>query len=435
MKNLLFYILLIVLAASSSCSGPADTTQAMPALQCTDSCRIARDNTYEVYIPERKTEKETLPLLLILDPHGAGRFALGKFRLAADEYGLALVASNLVKNNFSGYEDAINTLLADVRNKYPVNQTIVLAGFSGGARMALSYALSHPVGGLVLGGALASPEQLAQLNCPVYSISGMDDFNFQETAGFLFNAGGIPQKLKIELTEGTHSWPDSLVLAPAVAVILYAARTSEGKGPGKDLTGELFALQEKRIDSIYKAGACLEAAMLARTMANTEPFTGRKSKVITYDELVHEECYRQQLQKLEKNLNYERSVRQPYLKAFYEKDLAWWTKEISSLDKRIIAEKDPFARNTYARIRSFLGIAAYSLSRQAVREGDAGTLEKILLVYSQLEPDNPDMFYFSAFIPYWKGDKAGTSILLRKAKNAGFSDEKALRTDFPGFEI
>ena len=52
-------------------------------------------------------------------------------------------------------------------------------------RQALGYALTHKLSGLILCGALASADQINAITCPVFAISGMDDFNFMETAQYL----------------------------------------------------------------------------------------------------------------------------------------------------------------------------------------------------------------------------------------------------------
>ena len=87
------------------------------------------------------------------------------------QYPAVLIASNLVKNGFDGYDGAIQTLIDDVHQKYPVGEVVFITGFSGGARMALGYALVHPVNGLILCGALANADQLNAVHCP--------DFNFR----------------------------------------------------------------------------------------------------------------------------------------------------------------------------------------------------------------------------------------------------------------
>ena len=204
----------------------------MKAVEKTDSCKLDPNNIYEVYIPEKNPE-EKLPLLIIIDAHGSGKFALEKFKQAANQYPVILVASDFIKNGFENYQAAIQTLIDDVKQKYPAGETIFMTGFSGGARMALGYALNHQPKGLILCGALASADQINALHCPIISISGMDDFNFVETAQFLFQDNLIPKNLKIELTNASHDWPESTLLSNAFGFLWLSTQAEDIPSPPK----------------------------------------------------------------------------------------------------------------------------------------------------------------------------------------------------------
>src|ERR1035437_530748 len=213
MNKIFFLLYSMLFCGLVSCSGAGKSNETVQAVEKTDSCKSDTKNTYEVYIPKRNSSGEKLPLLVIIDSHGSGKFALDKFKQGANQYPAVLLASDLIKIGYEDSDGAIKTLIEDVRLKYPVGETIFITGFSGGARMALGYALTHQVNGLILCGALANADQINQLHCQVISISGMDDFNFMETAQYLFQEQSTPGNLKIELTNASHSWPDSLMLA------------------------------------------------------------------------------------------------------------------------------------------------------------------------------------------------------------------------------
>ncbi len=170
---LLLYSTLLCALFSCSSAGKSNETekvsgQAVQVIEKTDSCKLDPKNTYEVYIPKRSASVEKLPLLVIIDAHGSGKFALDKFKQGANQYPAILVSSNLVKNGFEGFEGAIRTLIEDVRQKYPAGETVFMTGFSGGARMALGYGLVHQLSGLILCGALANAGQINALRCPVF---------------------------------------------------------------------------------------------------------------------------------------------------------------------------------------------------------------------------------------------------------------------------
>lgn len=429
MKGLFLLLGSIVLCGLFACNQHGETRIVLPAFEKTDTCKQDPNHTYEVYIPERKISAEKLPLVIILDAHGSGKFALSKFKTGANQYPAVLVASNLVKNGLENYVESIQTLVKDAQQKYPVGESVFVSGFSGGARMAMGYALSHPVNGLIMCGALAGADQINALKCPVISISGMDDFNFVETAQYLFQKQSIPQNLKIELTSDSHSWPDSLMLSDALGFLLLSNQSTVI--PAKSQIKNYCQKQQARIDKLQMQGDFLKAALLARNLSTTDPFKNDKKFAFEYDQLETTAKYNSQLKKLEKNLSLEMSVRKPYLEALTAKDSLWWKSEIHSMNEKLSSEQDPFTVDMYHRIKAFWGIACYSLCNQEVQDKNQEQLAKILSVYRMLEPENPDMFYFSAFSTFWKGDRQATISMLKNAREAGFSDLGRMKKDFP----
>ncbi|MDP4239583.1 MAG: hypothetical protein Q8904_08960 [Bacteroidota bacterium] len=414
-----------------SCNSTGKSTGTVPPVEKTDSCQLDPKNTYEVYIPKRSAPADKLPLLVIIDSHGSGKFALDKFKQGANQYPAVLIASNLIKNGFEDYERAISVLIEDVRQKYPVGKTVFMTGFSGGARMASGYALFHPVNGLILCGALANADQITALHCPVISISGMDDFNFVETAQYLFQEQSIPGNLKIELTNASHNWPDSLMLANALGLLRFSCNDVGIVSLPVSQLKAYCQNQLSGINSLKQQENYLNAELVARNMALTEPFNRDKTFAETYAALKNHPDYINQLNRVEKCLQLEMSLRQPYLDDFQTKDSLWWKNEIRTTDEKIKKERDSFARNMYKRIKGFWGIASYTLCKQAVKEQNAEALNRVLSVYLMLEPENPDMFYFSSFPYYWKGNSVATLSMLKKALKSGFTDRSQLDKDFP----
>jgi hypothetical protein len=368
---------------------------------------------------------------VIIDSHGSGKFALDKFKQGANQYPVILVASNLIKNGYADYEGALQTLLEDVRKKYPVGQVVFMTGFSGGARMVLGYALRHPVNGLILCGALANPDQIKTLHCPVISISGMDDFNFMETAQYLFQEQSTPGNLKIELTNASHSWPESPLLSNMLGFLRLSCKAADIPSVSESQLVLYCRQQQASINLLKQQGEYLKAELSARNMALTEPFNNDKTFASAYTALKNHPDYISQLNRLGKCLNNEMSMRQPYIEAFNTKDTLWWKKEIGTTTEKIKTEKDSYTRDMYLRIKGFWGIASYTLCKQAVQAQNAEVLGKLLVIYRTLEPENPDMFYFSSFPYFWKGNNEATVLMLNKAMKAGFTDRSQITKDFP----
>jgi len=391
-------VVLLLCNGTTSCVNASTNVSAISAVRCVDRCAPDTSNSYEVFVPERMKPDQKFPLLVIIDPHGSGKTALEKFRPAADRFPAVLVASNLIKNNFAGYENALHVLIEDVRAKYPVGEVTFLSGFSGGARMAIGYAMNHPVNGLILSGALAGPEELRKVGCPVFSISGTDDFNFMETAQYLFQETAIPANLKIELIESSHSWPDSLILADAFGLIRLSCPEAEALSASKISLKEFDRLQLKKMVMLKSQNEWIKALLVARNLSTTAPFNKEKAFSANYETLKVSPEYAAQLNRLTECLRLESQVRQPYMDAFHTKSLEWWKNELASVQNQIQTAPDPFTRDTYRRIKGFWGIVCYSLCQQAVQEHNTQSLNQIVSIYRILEPENPDMMHFTSLL-------------------------------------
>jgi len=297
--------------------------------------------------------------------------------------------------------------------------------------MALEYGLTSQLNGLILCGALANPDQIKQQCCPVISVSGMDDFNFIETAQYLFQEQLTPGNLKIELTSDNHNWPDSLTLTNALGLLSLSSQPLNISLTTQSQIKIYCQRQLTRINSLKQRKDFVKAALVARNMSSTEPFRSDETFAIEYRELKANPEYMNQMKRLEKCLQLEISMRSPYVDDFQTKDTIWWKNEIKITAEKINAQQDSYTRDMYRRIKGFWGIVSYSLCKQALKEHNALVLSKTLAIYRMLEPENPDMFYFSAFPYFWKGNNVATLSMVKRALKAGFLDRGQLKKDFP----
>ncbi|HYW97261.1 MAG TPA: hypothetical protein VE870_16835 [Bacteroidales bacterium] len=379
-----------------ACQSHGSKTEKITAVEQTITCRSNPGHTYEVFIPAHKKPDHKLPLLIAIDPHGSGKTAVEHLKEAASEYRAILVASNLVQNNDRNFVKELDELMADVKSRYPVGEETYFAGFSGGARMALEYAIHHQANGVVASGAFARPDQLNAIKCPVFGIIGMDDFNFLETAQYVLNPPTLPKNAHIELTRATHEWPDENMLTSVFG--WFRLQDEAGGRSEKQKVINYVEHQKTRVDSLTKDGELLQAACIVRNMAAVSAFDKNGSFNSAYDKLKNSNAYKQQLSGLTESLQFEVKMRKIYGQALMEKDRAWWEKEISALHTKMVSEPDETMRMAYKRLSGFIGIACYSYARQFATQKDVPHLEQILMVYRLAEPDNPDLKHFEEML-------------------------------------
>jgi hypothetical protein len=331
---------------------------------------------------EKGTNK--LPLLIVIDPHGDGKLAVSGFKESAQKYQVIVAGSNLIKNNDANYLREFEELIADIKSRYPAGNILFVGGFSGGARMSVGYALSHPVNGVLACGALAQKEEINALRCRVMCIIGMEDFNFVEAAPFVMNPMGMPSNLSVETAKDTHGWPGKVQLGQALGYL----RLSEVQTEKQNIVSDFVSEQKQRISSLKNSGKIIEAALIARNMASCPVFEKESGLKPVASELIHDSDFKNRVDELNKNIQFEMKVRDAYLGALTQKDSVWWKPEIKSLNSKIAGEKNEIALQTLKRIKGFLGIACYTLSNRFAEAKDPQKLEQVLAVYRMVEPEN-----------------------------------------------
>ncbi|MCF8373460.1 MAG: hypothetical protein K9H64_17710 [Bacteroidales bacterium] len=423
------YLSIILIFALASCGNQTDKKNKVILSETKEaSCTNDPGHSYQLYIPAHNLDDQ-FPLLIVLDPHGEGNKALDKFVQVDSKPEMIMAASNLIQNNFPGYEQAISDLIEDVKSKFPVDRPrVFLAGFSGGARMALSFAGQHKVAGVIACGAFVNDQQLQTIHCPVYGLVGNGDFNFMEYANALLNpkAEEAP-KVALNIFDGIHEWPDKLALKQAVQFMEYL--------PGLASNEERqswFDQQTLLADSLFKAKSAMAASFIFRNLQILFP-TGKENKKLKskLDEIYSSEAYKKNKNTWIAELQQENKLRKYYMEALASQSLPWWMHEKDVMDMQL-ADPSYTKKALLKRIQSFWGIVLYSQVNSTLKKNDLMQASHLLQIYTLLEPANPDTWYYRALYAFKNNEDEKVGELLAKADSLGFSDRKRLESDFPG---
>jgi predicted esterase/DNA-binding SARP family transcriptional activator len=417
----------ILLFALGSCENPnAAKVKALPAEIIEESCTLNPEHSYHIYLPTRN-EEDMFPLMVVLDPHGEGKKVLDKFA-QLPEPGFIFAASNTIQNNFPGYEQAISDLIEDVKSKYPTkNQPVFLAGFSGGARMALSYASRHETSGLIACGAFVRDQQLQQINGLVYGLVGTGDFNFMEYANtLLFPNQKEFGKVALNIFDGGHEWPDKITLQQAVD-FMGCLRADVNKEKKRSYFQQNMALA----DSLFASNTAMASSFILRNLQVLFP-TGKTNEKLKkkLNEIYSSHGYKKEKSKWLTELQQENELRNHYLNALSVKPLVWWKHEKEVMEKQL-ADPTNSKKALLRRLQSFWGIVLYSQVKSSLQKNDLEQAANLLDVYTLLEPENPDAWYYTALHAFKNDQEKQALEFLQKADSLGFSDMKRLKSDFP----
>jgi poly(3-hydroxybutyrate) depolymerase len=153
----------LILAPSLTFSADAQTgaapSESLPKGQIIDKvvCTKSPEQSYALYLPSTYDAARKWPILYAFDPGARGKLPVAQFKDAAEKYGWIVVGSNNSRNG-SGQSsvDAWNAINNDVAERFSIDERRAYAtGFSGGARMALFFAVrcNECLAGVIAGGA------------------------------------------------------------------------------------------------------------------------------------------------------------------------------------------------------------------------------------------------------------------------------------------
>jgi pimeloyl-ACP methyl ester carboxylesterase len=425
---IIFPVITLILV---SCGNRPGTSLYQSVLKA-DTCNENINHTYYVYVPSHSSACALMPLVIIIDPHGSGGYAIKNFIEAAEAYKFVLGASNFIRNNDTEYIRDIGLLIDDMKNKYPAGNKVYLAGFSGGARMALSYAQGHQINGVLACGALATPKQLETVKTRIFALSGRADFNFPEVANFILNESEKPSNLKIQLAGELHQWPSSEDLTQALGWLFLSDVPSDTKCISfKTILRDFSAKGKKLVDSLSDDKQYIQMKMICGNMLELQNLPDKKYFKDKAESMINLRAVNDEISQLRKSLQFEYRVREAYYNALSSKDLEWWKREVDVLNSKIEAGNDVNMQFALKRIKAFLGIVCYTLTNNALQTNDLINAGKMLEIYRLVEPQNPDMFFFFALYSLKTGREDLIAGYLKNALENGYTDTPQIKKEFP----
>ncbi|MBZ5499617.1 MAG: hypothetical protein LAP85_24730 [Acidobacteriia bacterium] len=211
------------------------------------NCRRDPGQSYALYLPSGYTADRKWPILYALDPGARGLLPVQRFQNAAEKYGYIVAGSNNSRNGpIRIVQDAMDALLADTDARFALDsKRIYLAGFSGGARVAvmIGFALKGRVAG-VIGCGAGFPPSIAPSTSIPFSWSGstgIEDFNFPELKELDQTLGRLAIPHELEIFPGGHDWPPATVCTRALEWMELQGMKSGIRARDDAIMGEIFS--------------------------------------------------------------------------------------------------------------------------------------------------------------------------------------------------
>jgi hypothetical protein len=208
----------LLAAVTLAAQTPIQTGQVIDRVEVRDH----PGQTYALYVPTSYKRDRAWPVLYCLDPGARGRNPVERFAAAAERAGVIVAGSNNSRNGpLPPAQEAINLMLVDTHERLNIDDTrLYAAGLSGGARLALGWAMGGHLAGVIASSA-GFPNVSAPKQVPfrAYFTTGYDDFNHDELyrVSRELAARGIAHRY-VEF-EGGHEWLPASLTDEALAYL------------------------------------------------------------------------------------------------------------------------------------------------------------------------------------------------------------------------
>ena len=417
-------VLAMLIAASLfvGCGNDSDVLKVNYKTPIERTCKSDTVNRYHVGIPD--TLIGNYPVIIILDSHGDGLKSVTKFEKSLTNVSALIVGSDLIKNGDNNFIQQIDVLLSDLGLMYSINNhPIVIAGFSGGARMAYYYGINNSkIAGIIMFGA-GPGQKVNTIHKPMYVVSGMRDFNFIETFIPLFKTN---KNVYFDYEHIGHEWPSSDVINSAV---VFCLRNTYAKVQAQQLYHKSLKISDSLLQKAdyYFAAKYLEKAKLLAISKDDKIAT--ISLITKYRRNVN---VKNSEDKLVSILQKEISLQSEYRKRLKSKDEQWWKNEIDNLNKLCNTSKDRFNQDFYYRVKGYIGIILYSYVKHEIKANlNSEFLTKLLAIYQYIEPKNPDMYYFKSIYEINDGNMSNGREFFNKSISLGYDIKQGVSSKIP----
>lgn len=214
-------------------------------------CAADASQSYALYLPSQYRGDRTWSVILAFDPGGRGRVPVERLQAAAETYGYIVAGSNNSRNGpWEVSAAAAQALWNDVFSRFPIDsRRVYLAGFSGGARVAMAVALSTGRVDGVIASSAGFPDAQPRQAVPfaVFGTAGTDDFNYQEMRE-------VDRRLtsahRVVIFEGGHDWLPASLAPEALGWLELRAMRSGLRPRDEALIDQIFLQRQKRLEGI-----------------------------------------------------------------------------------------------------------------------------------------------------------------------------------------
>jgi hypothetical protein len=419
--------------------------------QVTDTvrCRAEPGQSYALYRPSQYDNKKNWPVILIFDPSARGRTGVSTFIEAGNKYGFILACSNNSRNGPLGDNfTAAAAMLQDLEERFTLDQRrIYAAGFSGGSRFAMAFAVKEKRISGVIGCGAGLPNDRSYLpagnsNFIYYGLAGTRDMNYPEMrdlSNFFSNQTRVISYLRT--FSGGHQWPGSGLITEAVEWIVLQAMNRKIMTPDQTFLSYIENKTQNLINLQLSAGNQIDAIMYMRFAARDfqgTTFGVRMTQMLTDSEKSPD--FQSAIRNWNKMAAKEQERKDKYTTYLVEiansgslpdSSSAWWKNETRALLK-LRDKGSPEKSQMASRVLNFISILCSEQGTSYYRNGFYAEAAFLFEICTLSDSENQNNYYNLARSLAGSGKSKESVDALSEAMNHGFNSRKMIESD-PAF--
>jgi predicted esterase len=436
----------LCLAVHAAARAQAAAAQALPTGKLIESVAVRSDasQSYALYLPGVYAPERKWPVLVCFDPLARGPLPVARFQAAAEEYGFVVLGSNNSRNGLDGaaLSKIINALWADAHERLSLDDArVYAAGFSGGARLAVSFAAGCRgcVAGVFACGAgfPSASRPTPQLPFAFFGAVGFDDFNFDEMRELERGFEETRTPFVFETFDGGHEWPPKEVCEKALAWFrLREMRSGSLARDEKFIDAQLASrLEDARRRLAWRQYVDAYESHLAvvrdfQGWRDVGAAAGEAGRLKSSSELKRELRSEAELARRQAQVTTE--IKTLWMKAAAEDETPPRQEARGRLEdwrKKRELPVDSAERRLARRILFGLFVGAYETANAAARQKNYGAAAANLELARAVDPKNPNLAYELARVYALEGQKSRALQTLEEALRLGFKDGARLTSD------
>lgn len=402
MKNPFLYLFILVYCIC----GYSQKKQLLPKEVIVDSVKIANtiNESYAVYLPKQYNREKPSAIVFIFDPGGRGKVGIEPFVLAAETYNYILVCSNNSKNGPIDINMEIaNRLFESVSTVYNLDPSrLYISGFSGGARLAGSLAVSSDVfqGVIACGASFDGMDKFALQgnNFSYVGMVGDTDMNYQEMIQNAVWLDKMMVKNTLFISHQDHAWPLQKQMLRAFDWLEIQAFKKDIKKTSEITIKKIYEENLKIADSLKENNEMILAtAEYERCDAILDSNENNKIKMAIAGMKKTKE-YKSQIAKKDQIAVLENEITNSILDQFdkelkvakSENDFEFWKTELKKLKERKSKSNEITIKNMVDRLQFRIKALVYETAQESKRnfQNDkliyCKELEKVLQLYDKM---------------------------------------------------